>query len=181
MKRRSAVLVIDMINDFAYPDGEQLFRNAVPAVRNVAKLITRARGRSVPVIFVNDNFKKWHDSFHTTIEDVKARSPMGAKLIEMLSPTDEDYYILKPHRSGFYKTPLEVLLADLNANRLIITGITTDLCVFFTANDAYMRGFEIVVPRDCVAAVKKADNTRFLGLLEQNMSAKTPLAASVQL
>ncbi len=162
MTSATAVLVIDLINDFSFEDGETLYRHALPAARATAGLIKRARRSSVPVIYVNDNFHRWHHSFQSTIDDVRTRSEMGAAIVELLQPSEDDYFILKPHRSAFYKTSIEVLLAELKVREIVLTGVTADLCIFFTANDAYMRGFDIVVPRECVAAVTSADKTRSL-------------------
>ena len=70
----------------------------------------------------------------------------------MLCPADSDYFVLKPKHSGFYATTLDVLLEYLGVETLILTGIATNICVLFTANDAYMRDYKLFVPSDCVAA-----------------------------
>src|SRR5262249_22042657 len=82
----------------------------------------------------------------------------------------QDHFILKPMHSGFYSTALDVLLAHRGVRRLILTGIAGNICVFFTANDAHMRGYEVVVPADCTASETVEDNeyalrhvARFLG------------------
>lgn len=72
--------------------------------------------------------------------------------MEQLTPDEHDYFVLKPKHSGFYQTPLEVLLKHLGTQRLILTGVSTNSCVLFTANDAYMRDMQLAVPQDCVAA-----------------------------
>lgn len=74
------------------------------------------------------------------------------RFVEQLIPDQQDYFVLKPKHSGFYQTPLELLLKHLGASRLILTGLSTNSCVLFTANDAYMRDLQFFVPRDCVAA-----------------------------
>jgi len=77
----------------------------------------------------------------------------GSKIVELLKPDDEDYFVLKPKHSGFYSTTLDILLKHLQCKTLILTGVTTDICILFTANDAYMRDFNLVIPSDCVASV----------------------------
>ena len=73
-------------------------------------------------------------------------------MVELLQPAADDLSILKPRHSAFYGTPLEFLLDELKVRRLILTGIAADICVLFTAHDAYLRKFELWVPSDCVAA-----------------------------
>jgi len=151
------LLIVDMISDFEFEDGEELYTPALPAAKNLAKLKGRAREAGVPVIYVNDNFGRWRDDFKSMIECARA-SEKGREIVDLLAPDERDYYVLKPKHSGFYSTALDVLLEHLGARRLIITGLTTDICILFTANDAYMRDYELHVPADCVAAVKPEQN-----------------------
>jgi len=82
----------------------------------------------------------------------------GRPIAELLRPREEDYFVLKPKHSGFFSTGLDTLLKYLGAQALIITGVATNNCVLFTANDAYMRDFELAIPSDCVAANTDEDN-----------------------
>lgn len=168
--RTSALLIVDMINDFRFESGDRLFENALPAAKAIASL---KESSSVPFIFVNDNFKKWHDSFASTIESVEKSSEQGREIVSVLRPRKDDYYILKPHRSGFYKTPLRLLLESIGVTDLIITGVTTDICVLITASDAQMRGFRVRVPRNCCAAVRDEYHEQALDLLARNADADT--------
>jgi nicotinamidase-related amidase len=175
-RRKPALLIVDMITDFCFPDGCELFKRALPVARRIARLRDRLHAAGVPVIYVNDNFEKWHDSFATTIGSVEKSSAEGKEIVAILRPSPDDYYILKPDRSGFYKTPLDVLLTDLEVNELIITGVTTDICVLFTANDAYMRGYRVVVPSDCAASTRDAYHKQALEMLKRNAYADTRLS-----
>ena len=103
----------------------------------------------------------------------------GREIVKLLEPQSDDYYVLKPHRSAFYSTTLELLLRDLETTTLIVTGVTTDICVLFTANDAYMRGFDLVIPRDCVAAVKPAHTKQAMEFIKRVLKADTPSADNV--
>jgi nicotinamidase-related amidase len=76
----------------------------------------------------------------------------GRRIVELLKPENDDYFVLKPMHSAFFSTTLEVLLERLHVRRLILTGFAADICVLYTANDAYMRDFEVAVPADCVAS-----------------------------
>jgi nicotinamidase-related amidase len=175
-----ALLIVDMINDFRFAKGDELFRRALPAARNIVRLRSRAHAAGVPVVYVNDNFAKWHDTFQTTIETIERASERGNKMVSLMRPEKDDYYVLKPDRSGFYKTPLEVLLADLGVGHLIITGVTTDMCVLFTAHDAHMRDLKVAVPSDCTTAVRQAHKTQALDLLRRVADADTRPSRTVR-
>lgn len=149
---KMALLLIDVVNDFQFDDGEKLLRHALPIAKNIRKLKARALQQDVPVIYVNDNFKNWKIDFYDLVEDCLAGGRQAAQFVELVKPSKDDYHILKPSYSGFFATPLQLLLEDFQVDTLIITGIAGDMCVHFTANDAFMRGFKLLVPEDCIAS-----------------------------
>jgi nicotinamidase-related amidase len=169
----SALLLLDVITDFEFHDGDELLRNTLPMAKKLAKLKDRANRSGVPVVYVNDNFGKWQEDFKTMSQHFARSEAKSKKVVELLQPGPDDYYVLKPHRSAFYSTTLELLLRELKTSKLIVTGITTDICVLFTANDAYMRGFELHVPSDCVAAVKPAYSKSTLDFMQRVLKADT--------
>ena len=89
----------------------------------------------------------------------------------MLRPTPEDLSVLKPRHSAFYNTPLEFLLEELKVSSLIIAGLSTDICVLATAQDAYVHKFEVRVPSDCSAADTAAHEQAALDLMRRTMKA----------
>jgi nicotinamidase-related amidase len=99
----------------------------------------------------------------------------------LLKPEEDDYFVLKPKHSGFYSTNLDILLRYLAVKRVIITGIATNICVLFTANDAYMRDFELLVPSDCVAANQEADNRYALEQIRTVLKADIKPSAEIEL
>ena len=151
-----ALLVIDMINAFDFKDADQMLPRALAAAKGIARLKERARKAKVPVVYVNDNFGRWRSDFHQLLEHV-LRSP-GKEIARLLEPKPEDYFVLKPKHSGFQFTSLDVLLKHLGAQTLILTGVAGNFCVLFTAHDAYMRDYRIVVPRDCIASVTEEND-----------------------
>jgi nicotinamidase-related amidase len=157
-KSDTALLLIDVINDLEFPEGETLLKHALPMARRLLKLKQRAKAASVPAIYVNDNFGRWQSDFTRQVEHCLNDGVCGQPIVELLKPEEDDYFVLKPKHSGFYSTNLDILLRYLGVKRVIITGIATNICVLFTANDAYMRDFELLVPADCVAANEEADN-----------------------
>lgn len=167
-----ALLIIDMISDFEFEDGEKLFKFALPMAKKLAKLKEKARRAEVPVIYINDNFGNWKDDFGKTLHTALKDSARGRKIAELLKPDSEDYFVLKPKHSAFYSTTLDLLLKSLKVKKLILTGVSTDICILFTANDAYMREYEIFIPQDCVASVVVRENKKSLEYIERVLKAK---------
>jgi nicotinamidase-related amidase len=157
-----ALLLIDVINDLEFPEGDQLLRYALPMVKKIVPLKRRAKEAGIPVIYVNDNFGRWRSDFNAQVEHCLKDNVRGRPLAEALRPEEDDYFVLKPKHSGFYSTTLEILLEYLQARMLILTGVAGNNCVLFTANDAYMRDFRLWVPSDCIASNTEEDNRHAL-------------------
>ena len=162
----TALLLIDVINDLAFPGAGALIAEAEPMALRLADLKRRATRAGVPVIYINDNFGQWRSDFRKTVAHCTARSSPGRVVSQRMRPTARDYFVLKPKHSGFYDTTLDTLLDDLRVRRVILAGIAGNICVLFTANDAYMRGFKIFAPADCVASNTTADNQNALRQIE---------------
>ena len=173
-KSKVALLLVDVINDFDFENGDKLLKNALPAAKNLTKFKRKAKKAGIPVIYVNDNFGKWQSNFKNLLNHCLDKKSKGFEIAELLAPDDkEDYFVLKPKHSGFFSTTLEVLLEYLKCETLIITGLTTDICILFTANDAYVRDYNLFVPRDCVASVEPEENEHALKYLERVLKADT--------
>ena len=157
-----ALLLIDWINDLEFDRGDELLPQALAAAKATAALRRRAKQAGVPVIYCNDNFGRWRSDFRSQLEHVLKDDVRGRPIAELLAPDEDDYFVLKPKHSGFHSTTLDVLLAHLGATTLILTGIAGNFCVLFTAHDAYMRDFRLIVPRDCLASESEADNRHAL-------------------
>lgn len=165
------LLIIDVISDFEFPGGDELLKHAGRAAKNIAELRRKADRAGVPVIYVNDNFGKWQSDFQQLLKHCSARSAKGRAIVEKLKPRRKDYFVLKPKHSGFYSTTLELLLEYLGAQTLVLTGLTADICVLFTAADAFLRDYKIRVPRDCTASINEADNEYALNYIERVLQA----------
>ena len=175
-----ALLLIDVINDLEFPDGERLLRFALPAAKNIAALKGRARTHGVPAIYVNDNFGRWRSDFRKQVQHCLEDGVRGKPLAELLTPEDDDYFILKPKHSGFFSTSLDLLLDYLGAETLIVTGFAGNLCVLYTANDAYMRDFHLVIPSDGIASETDEANGYALKQMRRHLKAVVCPAADVQ-
>ena len=179
-RHTTTLLLLDVITDFEFDDGDELLRQTLPMAHRLSRLKARAKKAGVPVVYVNDNFGKWQEDFKTMSEHFMSPSAKGHKVVQLLQPEEDDYYVLKPHRSAFYSTTLELLLRELKTNSLIVTGVTTDICVMFTANDAYMRGFDLVIPSDCVAAVKPAHTKQAMEFIKRVLKADTRKSTEIR-
>lgn len=180
-KSKTLLLLIDVINDFDFEEGEQLLRLAMPVGRNIAKLKERTQAAGIPSVYVNDNFGRWQSDFKKIVAHCRREDGRGKEFVEMLLPEDDDYFVLKPKHSGFYSTTLSLLLTHLGAENLILTGIAGNNCVLFTANDAYMRDFKLFIPADCVVSNTEEENKHALKQMETVLKADTTIAADLDL
>ena len=158
----TALLLIDVINDLAFEGSETLVAQAEPMAARLAVFARRAGAMGVPAIYVNDNFGQWRSDFRRTVAHCTSRTSPGRRVSERLRPTARDYFVLKPKHSGFFDTTLDSLLGALRIRRVILTGIAGNICVLFTANDAYMRDLKIFAPADCIVSNTAADNDHAL-------------------
>jgi nicotinamidase-related amidase len=176
----TALLLVDVINDLAFPGSAPLVRQAESMAGPLARLAARARRASVPVIYVNDNFGRWQSDWRKVVQRCLRAGAPGRRVVERLQPQPDDYFVLKPKHSGFYSTTLDLLLRDLGVRIVILTGIATDICILFTANDAYVRDYEVVVPRDCVAALTRRRSEFALEQIRRVLKGRTPLSTGVR-
>jgi len=176
-----ALLIIDMINAFDFDGAAAMLPRALGAAKATAALKRRAKHANVAVIYVNDNFGRWRSDFRTILSHVLEDGCPGRPIAELLKPGEDDYFVLKPKHSGFQFTTLDVLLEHLGARTLIVTGVATNFCVLFTAHDAYMRDYRLVVPRDCVASQTEADDRYALEHMAQVTKADTRASTALDL
>ena len=180
-KCRVALLLIDVINALDFPEAPALLKHALPMADRIADLKGEARKCGVPVVYVNDNFGRWRSDFRAYVDHCLENDVLGKSIVEKLRPEREDYFVLKPKHSGFFSTTLDTLLEYLGVEVVILTGIASNICVLFTANDAYMRDLQLVVPSDCVAANTKADNDYALRQMAEVLKAEVRLASEIKL
>jgi nicotinamidase-related amidase len=170
----TALLVIDMISGWDFPDAGQLLPRALAITPRIAALKTRCRRAGVPTIYANDNHGRWRSDFRRVAQE-SLEGP-GAKVTQLLSPEEDDYFVLKPRHSAFFATPLDLLLRHLKVNRLLLVGVAGDQCVMSTATDAHMHGLEVHVPQDCVASMTKGRDHRLLLHLQDVLGVRTTVS-----
>ncbi len=177
----AALLLIDVINPMDFEAGGDLLEYALPMADRLSVLKGRAKEMGIPSIYVNDNFGRWRSNFNRLIDFCTQDGMTGKPVVERLLPADEDYFVLKPKHSGFFSTSLRTLLRYLEVKKTIITGMATDICVLFTANEAYMNDYEIVVPCDCVAAEQEEYHKDALKLMARVLKADITLSTELNL
>ncbi|RQP22809.1 cysteine hydrolase family protein [Piscinibacter terrae] len=173
-----ALLVLDMISCWDFPDAGHLLPHALHVTPRIARLCTRAREHAVPVIYGNDNRGQWRSDFRQLVAQSLEGSDAARTITHALMPSNEDYFVLKPQHSAFYATPLQLLLETLGVRRLVITGVATDQCVLHTAMDARMRGLDVTVPSDTCATQDAARQQRALRQFTDALQVATPLSAA---
>jgi nicotinamidase-related amidase len=169
----AVLLLIDVINDLDFPQNEYLVKQAVPLAKRICALKTRCAHAGIPAVYVNDNRGKWRSDFHSVLEAVQEPQAPGREFAHLLAPTPEDYVVLKPKHSAFLATPLDLVLQSLGVHTVIISGITTNSCVVISAGELFVRGYRLVVPRDCVEALTPEAQEHSLKLMEESYHANT--------
>ncbi len=130
------MLLIDVINDFEFPDGKDVLQRAFEIAPPFARLKRKAREAGVPTIYVNDNVGQWRSDTKRLLQYCLRPEAPGLHFVEQLQPDDDDYFILKPMHSAFYQTPLDLLQGELGASLIILSGLATNSCILCTAHAA---------------------------------------------
>jgi nicotinamidase-related amidase len=180
-KSETALLLIDVINDLDFPEANQLLPYARRMARQLLRLKQRAKRSGIPVIYVNDNFGRWQSDFRRQVQHCLRDESRGREIVSLLQPEEDDYFVLKPKHSGFFSSTLETLLRYLGSKKLILTGIAGNFCVLFTANDAYMRDYELIIPSDCTASNSAEENRKALALMRKFLKADTRPSSKLRL
>jgi|TARA_B100000315_G_scaffold212431_1_gene209803 nicotinamidase-related amidase len=166
---KHAVLVIDMNKDFV--TGKLKCERALKIIPNIDKLIKNSRKQGNLVIFASDAHFEDDPELRVWGEHGMAGTE-GAEVIPELKIEESDHIIEKRTYSAFYKTGLNKLLEDNGVSKVIITGLHTNICDRHTAADAFFRGYEIIVAKDCVEAFSDKDQGEGLDYLKKVYGAK---------
>ncbi len=176
-----ALLLIDVINQLNFAGGEDLLNPYRKMSHNLEKLLGRARAAKIPIIYVNDNFGKWRSNLNQHLEACLNEDSITRQSVTKILPSPEDYYILKPKHSAFYASPLDIVLRSLKTKTLILTGLTAESCILFTAADAYVRDYNIILPEDCIASFSRKKKSDSLSLMKESFKARVLKASSLNL
>jgi nicotinamidase-related amidase len=152
-----ALIIVDMLCDFIEEGAPMEVPSGRWIVENIAGEIRYAREKGRPVIFICQSHDKDDPDFDARPPHAVKGTP-GAGVIDALEPQPGDHIVLKNGHSGFFRTNLEKILDELDIDEVFITGVATNTCVLYTAMDAIQRGFGVIVPGPCVAAITKEDH-----------------------
>jgi nicotinamidase-related amidase len=177
----TVLLLVDVINDLEFAGGERLLAHALPMAAALSAFKRRAKAAGIPAIYANDNFGRWRSDFPKLVNYCLENEVKGKPVVAQLAPEEDDYFVLKPRHSAFFQTNLEILLKYLGATTLILTGMAGDICVLFSANDAYMRDFRVIVPPDCIASEDAEHNRQVLQLMERVLKAEITPSTELKL
>ena len=166
---KPALIIIDMINDFNFEHGPILAEKALEISKSIKKLKMEFNEKDLPVIYVNDHYNLWQANLDKII--AHCTNATSKPIIHEIRPYEKDYFLIKPKHSAFYGTALNTLLFQLRVNTLIMTGIAGNICVLFSANDAYMREYQLYVPGNCIASNDDQDNQYALLMMEKVLKA----------
>lgn len=182
----SALLVLDMINDLVHPDGKRAGAGFVAQVAKrrvlatTATAIDRARDRGMPVIYVVIGFEPGQADFPAASplfrDPVETRPTLGSwgtQVHEDLRPESDESIVVKRRVSPFYGTHLDLLLRKRSIDRLLLTGVSTDLVVLSAARDAHDRDYRVEVLEDATASHAEKLHEAALLLLEHTAEVTT--------
>jgi nicotinamidase-related amidase len=165
-----ALLVIDMLNPYEHEDAEPLKESVAQIIDPLRQLIDGARRAQVLTVWVNDNHQDWSAARQELVD--RAMKGTAPELVEPVAPPPESPFVVKARHSVFYETQLEYLLRQSEIDRIILAGQVTEQCILYSALDAYVRHFEVAVPRDCVAHIHPELAEAALRMMELNMRAQ---------
>jgi nicotinamidase-related amidase len=177
----AVLLLVDVINDLAFPDNEHLIEAAAGLSNRILRLKRHCARAGIPTIYVNDNKGRWRSDVQDVVKSCKRGTRAGRKLVELLTPRRDDYVVFKPKHSIFFGTPLDLILQSIGAHTVIMAGLTTNACVLISSAEIFMRGLRLIVPRDCVEALSPQLQNVALKILNENFQAEIEPSSSLRL
>lgn len=172
-----AVIVLDMVNDFVTGAiAAERAQNVIPTLRD--DLLPAARESDVPVVYANDAHRPEDVELEVWGEHAM-RGTEGAEVIPELEPEDDDHVFEKRFYDAFYETGLEQQLRRLGVDRVVMTGLHTNMCVRHSSATAFANSYDIAVPDDCVDAFTAEDHQNGLEYLERVYNADVTTAAAL--
>jgi ureidoacrylate peracid hydrolase len=165
---KTAVIVVDVQNDFCRPDGAlgkvgQPTQDAMDMIPNLQRLLAAARAVKAPVVFIQTihedatDSEAWVGRLEGKSATICRKNTWGAEFTEV-APLPTEPVVIKHRYSAFINTRLESVLHTLKVENLIMTGVSTNVCVESTARHAYMLDYHIVFMSDCTAAYSREEH-----------------------
>ena len=160
-----AIIVIDMLEEFVR--GRLKAKAVEEIIGNISKLLTFARSKGIPIIYVVDSHYPGIDHELKLWGPHAIRGSKEANIIEELAPSSKDFVVQKRRYDAFMFTDLDMLLRELEITSVILTGIHTHICVQNTALGAFYRGYRVIISPECVAAATEEWHKRGLEYIKE--------------
>lgn len=152
----TALVVIDMQNDFVDPQGPLFVPSAPATLPAIAHLLQAARQAGVRVVYTQD-WHTEHDPEFALWPRHAVQDTWGAQIVSPLQPEPGDTLIRKLRYDAFYGTSLDHLLRLWHIQHLVIVGTVANICVLSTASSAALRWYQVAVPTDGISALSEFD------------------------
>ena len=163
--KKSAVLIVDMMNDFCKPGGRMVLEDGYLIVEPIQRLVAAARAHKIPIVWICQKYRM--DKYDKVTEKRVGtcyEGTWGAEQIDELPILPEDYVVNKRRYSGFFQTDLDLTLRDMGCEKVIVGGAVTNICVRGTVADAFQLDYEVFVPKDCVRATSEREPVSYTHL-----------------
>ena len=167
--KKTALLVVDMINDYLAPRGKKYCEPCRSIIPNIRRLTGIARGKDWPVIFIGTSLESERETLVSKWGMHARKGTWGAEVIPELKPLAEDFQVGKTVYDGFYKTDLDALLKRLKIETVIVTGIHTHVCVLLTALGAFYRGYKVITVKEGMTTDKSIHHDTRLPFFETHV------------
>jgi ureidoacrylate peracid hydrolase len=164
---KTAILIVDMVNDFCTQGGKMVLEDGYLVVEPIKKLVDAGRAHGMPIVWVCQEYRvgKYDKVTEKRIGTCYAGS-WGSQLIDAFEIKADDYVVKKRRYSGFFQSDLDITLNDMGAQKVIVTGCVTNICIRGTVADAFQLGYEVFVPKDCVRATAEREQLAHLWDIE---------------
>jgi nicotinamidase/pyrazinamidase len=162
---KPAIIVVDMLKDnLKESPRNPYFKEGMAIISNLKKLLEESRKKGFPIVFACDSFLKNDFIFRGRMKVHSLRGTKGAEVVDDLEPQPTDIILPKRRFSAFFKTDLDQTLRTLDVDTIVVTGITTEVCVLMTAMDGLCHDFSVILLEDCSASRSEAFHQGCLNL-----------------
>jgi nicotinamidase-related amidase len=166
----TALIVVDVLNHYEHEDAEALRRSMRETLPAMQSLLQRASDAEMPTVYVNDNHGDWSAGRPELCK--RALEGSDPSLVEPVLPDEQAAFLVKARHSIFYETQLDYMLRHQDIERIILIGQVTEQCILYSALDAYVRHYSIVIARDAVAHIHRDLADAALRMMQTNMAAE---------
>jgi nicotinamidase-related amidase len=150
---KPAIIVVDMLKDNLKESSRNpYFQEGRAIIPNLQKLLEESRQRRFPIVFACDSFLEGDFIFKGRMKVHSLRGTKGSEVADELEPEPTDIILPKRRFSAFFKTDLDQTLRTLGVDTIVVTGITTEVCVLMTAMEGLCHDFSVILLEDCAAS-----------------------------